>query len=139
MSLTEFRSQAVLLFFQEGVDCEPCWDQIKDLERHKAQLTQAGVGAVVSITTGPIDLLTRKVADEHLTTPVLSDPGVTVSQEYQANQYGMMGTSMDGHSFVLVGPDGRIQWRADYGGARDYTMYLPTQKLLADLTRERRS
>ncbi|MDQ2706498.1 MAG: hypothetical protein M3Z25_02170 [Actinomycetota bacterium] len=45
----------------------------------------------------------------------------------------MMGTSRDGHSFILVGPDGRIQWRADYGGAPNYTMYVPLDQLAADL------
>jgi peroxiredoxin Q/BCP len=49
----------------------------------------------------------------------------------------MMGDMRDGHSFVLVGPDGTIRWRADYGGAPDYTMFLPTDKVLADLNTER--
>jgi hypothetical protein len=43
----------------------------------------------------------------------------------------------DGHSFVLVGPDGVIRWRADYGGAPNYTMFLPTDRMLADLAGER--
>lgn len=51
----------------------------------------------------------------------------------------MMGDSTAGHSFVLIGPDGEIQWRADYGGAPDYTMYLPVPKLLADLDAGRQS
>jgi len=42
----------------------------------------------------------------HLSTPVLSDPTLTVSVSYHANDYGMMGTSRDGHTFILVGPDG---------------------------------
>jgi hypothetical protein len=54
-----------------------------------------------------------------------------------ANKYGMMGDMRNGHSFVLVGADGTIRWRADYGGAPDYTMFLPTDKVLADLTAER--
>lgn len=45
----------------------------------------------------------------------------------------MMGDSRDGHSFVLIGPDGNILWRADYGGAPNYTMYLPVERLLTDL------
>ncbi|WP_438452434.1 hypothetical protein, partial [Listeria monocytogenes] len=65
--------------------------------------------------------------------PVLSDPDLAVSSAYHANDYGMMGRSRDGHSFVLVGPDGRIRWRADYGGAPDYTMYLPVPNLIADM------
>ncbi len=45
----------------------------------------------------------------------------------------MMGDSTNGHTFVVVGPDGKIQWRADYGGAPDYTMYVPVPDLLADM------
>ncbi len=45
----------------------------------------------------------------------------------------MMGDDRDGHSFILVGPDGTIRWRADYGGAPKYSMYVPVQRLLADL------
>jgi hypothetical protein len=56
---------------------------------------------------------------------VLSDPGLAVSQQYHANSYGMMGASRDGHTFILVGPDGVIRWRADYGGPPKYTMFLP--------------
>ncbi len=41
------------------------------------------------------------------------------------NQFGMMGDSRDGHSLVLIGPDGEILWRADYGGAPNYTMFVP--------------
>jgi peroxiredoxin Q/BCP len=45
----------------------------------------------------------------------------------------MMGTSANGHSFIVVGPDGKIERRLDYGGAPDYTMYVPLPTLLADL------
>ncbi|MGH3983343.1 MAG: redoxin domain-containing protein, partial [Pseudonocardiaceae bacterium] len=97
-----------------------------------------GVDTVVSITTDPADLIARKVTDEKLTTPVLSDPTLQVSRAYNANQYGMMGDMRNGHSFILVGPDGVIRWRADDGGAPDYTMFLPTSEMLADLTAERK-
>jgi peroxiredoxin Q/BCP len=45
----------------------------------------------------------------------------------------MMGNSADGHTFILVGPDGTIRWRADYGGAPNYTMYVPINQLSADM------
>lgn len=137
VSLADYRGKSVLLYFQEGLSCQPCWDQIGDLEQHEAALRAAGVDAVVSITTDPADLIGRKATDERLTTPVLSDPELAVSRAYGANKYGMMGDMRDGHSFVLVGPDGTIRWRADYGGAPKYTMFLPTGKMLADLTAER--
>ncbi|MCX5418045.1 peroxiredoxin family protein [Streptomyces sp. NBC_00059] len=133
VSLSDFRGKNVLLYFQEGLTCQPCWDQITDLEKSAAKVKAAGIDQVVSITTDPADLITRKTHDMSLATPVLSDPGLKVSKEYGANQYGMMGTSRDGHSFLLVGPDGTIRWRADYGGAPDYTMYVAVDKLLADL------
>jgi peroxiredoxin len=137
VSLTDFRGRNLLLYFQEGLSCQPCWDQIKDLEQNQAALKSAGVDAVVSITTDPASLIGRKVADEKLATPVLSDPSMQVSHAYNANRYGMMGEMRDGHSFILVGPDGTIRWRADYGGKPDYTMFLPTAEMLTDLTAER--
>ena len=133
ISLSRFRDKTVLLFFQEGLTCQPCWDQITDLQQHAAQLRAAGITQVVSVTSDPVAAITQKTRDMGLTIPVLSDPNLAVSQEYGANSYGMMGASRDGHTFILVGPDGRIRWRADYGGAPKYTMFVPTASLLADL------
>lgn len=132
-SLAGQHGRTTLLYFQEGITCQPCWDQLKDLQSHMAQVKALGVDQVVSITTDPINILRQKASDEGLSTPVLSDSSLKTSTAYNANQYGMMGHSRDGHSFVLVGPDGRIEWRADYGGPPDYTMYVPVADLLADL------
>jgi peroxiredoxin len=131
--LASSRGKSVLLYFQEGITCQPCWDQLKDIEAQMARFKSLGVDQVVSITTDPVDSLAQKTADEGITSPVLADPDLTVSRQYQANSYGMMGDSRDGHSFILVGPDRVIQWRADYGGPPDFTMYLPVDALLADL------
>lgn len=134
VSLSDYRGQNVLLYFQEGLTCQPCWDQITDLEKSSDAVKAAGVDAVVSITSDPADLIAQKVKDQGITsTPVLADPDLAVSRQYSTNQYGMMGDSRNGHSFILVGPDGEIQWRADYGGAPDYTMYVPVNRLLDDL------
>jgi peroxiredoxin len=133
VDLADYRGQRVLLYFQEGLMCQPCWDQITDLESASEDVEAAGVDAVLSITSDPVHLLTQKVADEGITTPVATDVGLAVSRQYSTNQYGMMGGTHNGHSFLLVGPEGMIEWRADYGGPPDYTMYLPVDRLLADL------
>jgi peroxiredoxin Q/BCP len=73
------------------------------------------------------------VADDELATPVLADPDLSLAKTYNANRYGMMGLSRYGHSFIVVGPDGRIRWRADYGGSPTYTMYVKMRALLSDL------
>lgn len=127
------RGKRVLIYFQEGIMCQPCWDQIVDLEKQRSKLEALGIDAMVSVTTDPLDQLKQKQADDGFSTPVLSDPDLRVSEAYTANEYGMMGKSRDGHTFIVVGPDGRIEHRADYGGPPDHTMYVPPANLLADL------
>ncbi len=127
------RKGPVLLYFQEGLTCQPCWDQLKVIQQDMAKYRALGVSQIVSITSDPLDQITQKARDEGLTMPVLSDPNLAVSKTYNANQYGMMGDSRDGHTFVLVAADGKILWRADYGGAPKYTMFVPDSQLLAHL------
>jgi peroxiredoxin len=131
--LADYRGKSVLLYFHEGLGCQPCWNQIRDLQNKPELLKSLGVDQLLTITTGPADLVAEKMADDKLTVPALVDPDLTVSRQYQANQYGMMGTDRDGHTFILVGPDGRIQWRADYGGTPNYTMYVAPDQLAGDL------
>jgi len=131
--LASQRRKTVLLYFQEGLTCQPCWDQLKDIQSHVSDFHTLGIDTIVSITTDPLNALQQKVADEGLTIAVLSDPHLAVSQAYTANGYGMMGNSRDGHTFILVGPNGRIRWRADYGGAPNYTKYVPVSNLIADI------
>ena len=132
--LSAYRGKTVLLFFQEGIGCEPCWSQLKDIEANWAQFQAAGIDKVVTITGNSLQTLKQKSAAEGLTSPVLADPDLRVSRTYNANQYGMMGSSADGHSFIVVGHDGKIRWRADYGGAPNYTMYVGISSLLNDMS-----
>ena len=137
--LADYRGRTVLLYFHEGLGCQPCWNQIRDLQNKPELLKSLGVDQLLTITTGPADLVAEKMADDKLTVPALVDPDLTVSRRYQANQYGMMGTDRDGHTFILVGPDGRIRWRADYGGSPNYTMYVAPDQLAVDLRAGRTS
>src|SRR6266542_3081954 len=125
--------QTTLLYFQEGLGCQPCWDQLTDIQANLDKYKALGITRVLSITTDPLDAIRQKVTDQHITIPVAADPDLTVSRAYHANQYGMMGQSRDGHSFILVGPRRPDPLRADYGGAPNYTMYVPSPSLLADL------
>ena len=133
VNLSDYRGKAVLLFFHEGIGCQPCWDQIRDFDSAGAQLQSAGIDKLLTITSGPVDLIAQKMADDKLSAVALADTRLDVSRTYGANKYGMMGDSRDGHSLILVGPDGRIQWRADYGGPPNYTMYVPVARVLSDL------
>jgi peroxiredoxin Q/BCP len=137
--LSDYRGKTVLLYFHEGLGCQPCWNQIRDLQNNPAVLSSLGVDQLLTITSGPFDLVGQKMRDDGLTAPALVDTDLRVSTQYEANQYGMMGDSRDGHSFILVGPGGRIQWRGDYGGPPNYTMYVALDQLAADLRTGRQS
>jgi peroxiredoxin len=127
------RGKTVLLYFQEGIGCQPCWKQIQDIEKNWKQYQSLGINEFVSIAGNPMNNLRQKASDEGIATPVLADPDLSLGKTYSANQYGMMGSSAYGHSFIVVGPDGNIEWRADYGGAPNYTMYVQSSALLKDL------
>ena len=133
VKLSDYHGKTVLLFFHEGIGCQPCWDQIRDLERGASELKSSGIDQLLTITSGPTRLIAQKMADDGLSSVALGDTNLEVSKIYHANQYGMMGDSRDGHSFVLVGPDGKIDWRADYGGPPKYTMYVPIASILSDM------
>jgi peroxiredoxin Q/BCP len=131
--LASLKGKTVLLYFQEGIGCQSCWDQMRDIEANRQDFSAVGIDEFVTITSDSLDLSMRKIAQDGITGPVLADIDLAVSKTYDANSYGMMGNSTNGHSFIVVGADGRIRWRADYGGAPDYTMYVPVPSLLADL------
>lgn len=132
-SLQDRRGKNVLLYFQEGVGCQPCLDQIKAIDSDPSFLKSIGVDELVSITGSPSGQIAQKAVDMGLKTTVLADPGLAFSRAYRANEYGMMGDAADGHTFVLVGPDGIIRWRADYGGPPNYITFVPLDQLRSDL------
>lgn len=125
--------EPVLLYFQEGLTCQPCWDQMVALQKDLSAFRALGITTIVSITNDPYDQLKQKALDEALSIPVLADEGGSVSNAYGTLRYGMMMGMNPGHTFILVDKDGRIAWRADYGGPPKYTMYLPPQTILQDL------
>lgn len=131
--LSDQRGKDILLYFHEGLMCAPCWQQIEDIERDIAQFTDTGVDQVVAISIDGLAAQARHAQQRGITLPVLADEDRRVSQAYDALSYGMMNGATPGHSFVLVGPDGVIRWRADYGGPPDYTMYVPNGEILSEL------
>ena len=133
--LSDRSGKTVLVYFHEGLMCRPCIDQIADIEANWSKFRALGIDEMVAVSGDELENLEQAARDTQLRTPLLSDPGVAQSSAWEANQYGMMGTSANGHSFIVVGPDGDITWRADYGGEPDYTMFVPSADLLADLKR----
>ncbi|MHB8378318.1 MAG: peroxiredoxin family protein [Acidimicrobiales bacterium] len=132
-NLANTHGKTTLVFFQEGIDCEPCWTQMHDIQRDMTSFRALGIDQVVRITTDGLAALQQKASDEGIHFPVLSDQNVNVSRAYGATSFGMMGPMVDGHSFIVIGPTGKIEWRADYGGAPNYTMFVPDSVLLTQM------
>lgn len=133
--LSEQRGDDILLYFHEGLMCAPCWQQIEDIERDIERFTSAGVDEVVAISIDPLAAQAQHARQRNVTLPVLADEDRSVAQAYDALSYGMMDGATPGHTFILVGPDGVIRWRADYGAAPNYTMYVPNADILAEVSR----
>jgi peroxiredoxin Q/BCP len=131
--LASTRGETTLLYFHGGVMCQPCYDQITDIEAQWGKFEELGIDNFVSITHDPLNASKQAAESMDLSSPVLYDENLEVSKTYDANKYGMMGGSANGHTFIVVGPEGEIQWRSDYGGAPEYTMYMPVKALLADM------
>ena len=56
-----------------------------------------------------------------------------MSGAYGTLAYGMMNDALPGHTFILIGADGTIRWRADYGGPPNFTMFVADDTLLSEL------
>lgn len=125
--------EEVLLYFHEGLGCAPCWRQVDDIQADLAKFNALGIDVVAAISIDPAAAQQQRAQTRGISLPVLADTDRTVSAAYDALSYGMMGGATPGHTFILIGSDGVIRWRADYGGPPDFTMYVPNGTLLAEL------
>lgn len=124
--------EPVLLFFQAGPTCEPCWAQLRAMARH-AGFGALPLGSVASIATAPLKLLEEKVSAERISYPVLADSRRAFSRAYNTLGPRARRGGRDGQTFILVGRDGRILWRADYGPAASTGTVVPVAVLVREL------
>ncbi|HLF04580.1 MAG TPA: redoxin domain-containing protein [Dehalococcoidia bacterium] len=106
-------------------------DQVVDLEG-SSQFQSLGV-TVVSIAIDPVDQLAQAVRSWRVSAPHLSDAGGRVSLGYGVQQWAMP-NGEPGHTFVLVGQDGKVRWVRDYGApVNGGLMYVPVDQLYQEV------
>jgi peroxiredoxin Q/BCP len=112
--------------------------QMPELDKYIPEFNKLNV-QLLFVAFDPPNQMKAAVAKYHLQTPVLSynNPNTTVDAAYnlEANSMGMGRRA--GHTFVLVGTNGKILWRKDYyqgdgmNGPSTNTMFVNGLKILA--------
>jgi len=117
VSLADFKDKKnVLLFFNEGYGCAPCWQQAVELQADMEALS-AMETEVFAVMVDPPNLLKSEASRWGLgKLPILVDESRKVSKSFDA--LGGMHADKPNHTFVLITSDGRIVWDADYPSMR---------------------
>lgn len=119
-----------LLFFSEGVMCQACFAQIKDIESVGDQLARRGI-TLVSITPDQPGDLREVVAHFGIRSAVIADSNRSLSKAFNTLGKGMHDNT-PGHAFVLI-DQGKVLWYRDYWLAPWRTMYVKPAQLLAEI------
>lgn len=114
ISLAKYDGSPVILYFNEGVGCQPCWQQITDWEKDQ-KFTDLNIPMVAIAPNKASDW--EPVTDSYpMKTPILTDTSNDVSRAY-----GMltMKSSMHkgvnpGHTFLVLDKDHKLVWIGDY-------------------------
>ncbi|MBI2912915.1 MAG: peroxiredoxin family protein [Chloroflexi bacterium] len=121
----------LLLFFNEGIGCGPCFDQVVDLEADWERFKALDL-ELVSIMVDPLPELKSWAADYGITTVVASDESKSVPNAYDAMEASMHPGAKPGHTFVLVNKEGQIIWRRDWIG-HGQAMYYEVDEIYKDV------
>ena len=88
---------------------------------------------LISISTDSTALLAQAVAEYGVESPHLSDASGEIVRAYGADRWAMA-SGEPGHTFVLVGGDGRVRWIRDYGAPENGgLMYVEVEELVAEV------
>ncbi len=105
--------------------------QVVDLQRDKA-FEDLNV-QLLAISPDPVSAWKREGGTMGVSVPMLSDPGNTVWMKYGTPGW-MMATGEPGHTFFLVGGDGKIVWLRDYGAPEHGgAMYVTPDEIVSQV------
>jgi len=104
--------------------------QIVDLQ-NDAEFQALGVQVISIARDSTAEMAPEAVSLGITSVPVLSDPDLTVSAEYDVLQWAI-DNGEPSHTFVLVDGSGEIVWVKDYGAPNNpnRTMYVETNELI---------
>jgi len=114
ITLDDYKDKPLLLYFNEGVGCQPCWQQIISLEQDP-RFTNLAL-TLVTITPDQLSSWKPILDNNQIKSPILSDTDNAVSRSYGmlTMKSSMHGGVKPGHTFVLLDQDHTVQWIGDY-------------------------
>jgi peroxiredoxin len=131
ISSQTLRGQKTLLFFSEGVMCQACLQQIRDIDQIGNEMARRHI-KLVSITPDTPAELRQAIGQYEITSPMIADEQRDVSEAFNTLGKGMHADT-PGHAFVLIDGRGKVVWQRDYYQQPYRTMYVEPAKLLDDI------
>lgn len=141
ITLSSFRDkQSVLIYFHEGLTCDPCLQQMPELDKYIPEFDKMNVKLLYVAMDSPDDMK-KSVGRYNIRTPVLSYMDARTEKDYNLLPYSMGMGRRAGHTFVLVGTDGKILWRKDYWPSVGMSvpggkMFVPGSEILSEVQRK---
>ena len=125
VSLSDYRGNPVILYFNEGAGCGSCTQQMAAIEKD-ADFAKSGI-VVLPIVMNTAAGVQPDMDRFGVKTPYLLDDG-TVSKAYDTLDKGMH-KGLPGHGFVLIDKDGNQRWQGNYP-----SMWVEPATLLSEAT-----
>lgn len=114
VSLSQYDNQPVLLYFNEGVGCQACWQQLVLFEKD-SKLSALNV-PIVTIAPDELSDWNPILRSSPIKSPILADKGNNVSESYgMLNMKSSMHAGVKpGHTFALLDKAHKVAWIGDY-------------------------
>ena len=114
ISLSDYKGKNIFLFFNEGVMCSPCWQEVSKLERFRQEFDNLNT-VIIPISVDDQKTWDPILKEEKITTPILIDADRKVTKAYKSlGTPSSMHDDRAGHTYIHITPDGKVHSSADF-------------------------
>lgn len=128
ISLSDYQGKNVFIFFNEGVMCDICWQEISKMEKSKVDFDKLNA-VILPISVDDAATWKPVIEMQKIITPILIDSDRKVSAAYHVlGTPSSMHSDRPGHTYIHIDPQGNVHSSADFP-----SMNVPAQVLLDHL------
>lgn len=140
ITLSEFKGKKnVLIYFHEGLSCDPCMQQVPELEKSLDEFEKLNIEVLAISGVDNVDQLKQSLGRFGIKKiPLLSYTPANTEVDYDLTRFSMGMGRRAGHTFILVDKNGKIVWRKDYWPARGHmvaggTMFVEAKEIVGEV------